>query len=164
MNWVDAVILAMFVWFTYAAFNAGLIREIITILGAVFAVVLAGLFYTDLAQDVDVAIKDIETSEVVAFGVIFGATILASQLLALFLRQAANLLFLGIFDSIGGALFGMAKAFVFVEMGLMAAITFETLGLREAVRASELAPFFLDVLPLLTGILPDRFENAVEAF
>ena len=82
MNWVDAVILAILVWFTYAAFNAGLIREIITILGAIFAVALAGLLYTDLAKDIDVAVNNSDTSKVIAFGVIFGAVILASQLMA----------------------------------------------------------------------------------
>src|SRR5574339_1078371 len=66
LNWVDAVILAMVAWFVYSAFNAGLIREVITILGAIFAVVLAGIFYKELAKDVDVAVNKIETSRIIA--------------------------------------------------------------------------------------------------
>jgi membrane protein required for colicin V production len=164
LNWVDAVILATVAWFTWAAFNAGLIREVITIVGAVLAVALAGLFYLDLARDIDVAVKDQETSRVIAFVVIFGAVILASQLLAVFLKQAASLLFLGIFDSLGGALIGFVKGFVFVEIALMVAITFRGLHLADDVRNSTLAPIFLDTLPVLTHILPDQFKTAVNMF
>ena len=164
MNWVDAVILASFVWFTYAAFHAGLIREVVTIIGAVFAVALAGLFYTDLAQDIDVAVSDQQTARIIAFAIIFGATILMSQLVALFLKQAAALLMLGIFDSMGGALIGLVKGFVFVEIALIAAITFPTLGLQKTIDDSAFAPFFLDIIPILKAILPGEFKAAVDAF
>src|SRR5688572_22069883 len=118
-------------WFTFAAFHAGMIREVITIVGAIFAVALAGLFYNDLTEDVLVAVNDPETAEIVAFGMIFGATVLASQLLAFFLKQAANLLFLGVFDALGGAIIGLLKGFIFVEIGLILAITYPKLGLMD---------------------------------
>ena len=164
MNWVDAVILATLAWFTYAAFNAGLIREAITILGAVFAVALAGLFYTDLAKDVDVAIDNPEASRVVAYAIIFGATILATQLLAIFLKQAASMLFLGLADSLGGAVIGFVKGCIFVEIALIVGITFPSLHLKDNIEASTLAPIFLDAIPVLKTILPAEFKNAIDAF
>jgi membrane protein required for colicin V production len=164
LNWVDAVILATLAWFTYAAFNAGLIREVVTILGAVFAVLLAGLFYTDLAKDIDVAVKDPESSRIVAFGIIFAATILATQLLAIFLKQASSLLFLGLFDSLGGAVIGLIKGCIFVEIGLIVAVTFPSLHLINDVANSTIAPFFLDTIPALRHILPAEFKNAIDAF
>ena len=164
MNWIDAVIVVALLGFTYAAFNAGLIREVITIFGAIFAVALAGLFYTDLARDIDVAVDDFETSKIIAFVTIFGATVLASQLLAIFLKEAASLLLLGMADSLGGALIGLVKGLIFVEIGLIVAITFPSLHLEGAVRNALLAPFFLDALPVLTRILPGEFQTAVDAF
>jgi membrane protein required for colicin V production len=164
LNWVDFLILGILAWFTYAAFNAGLIREVVTIIGAVFAVALAGLFYMELAEDVHVAVDDQETAEIIAFGMIFGATVLASQLVALFLKQAASLLLLGIFDSVGGAAIGMLKGLVFVEIGLIVAITFPSLGFDTAVDGSVLAPFFLDLVPILKAILPAQFKTAVDSF
>lgn len=164
MNWVDAAILAILAWFTYSAFTAGLIREVITIIGVVFAVALAGLFYTDLAKNIEVAVDDEETARLIAFAVLFGATVLASQLLALFLKQAASLLLLGLFDSLGGALFGFAKGFVFVEIALIFGWTFTSLSIHDAIGNSTLAPFFLDVAPILTKILPGQFKDAVKAF
>jgi membrane protein required for colicin V production len=164
LNWVDIVILVTLVWFTYSAFSAGLIREVVTIAGAILGVALAGLFYMDLAEDVTVAIEDERTAEIVAFAIIFGATVLASQLIALFLKQAASLLLLGLFDSVGGAVIGFLKGFVFVEIGLIVAITFTSLGLVKAVDDSILAPLFLDLLPFLKAILPTEFQNAIDAF
>jgi uncharacterized membrane protein required for colicin V production len=164
LNWVDIAILAAMAGFTFAAFHAGLIREIITILGAVFAVALAGQFYLELAEDVGVAVDDDQTARSIAFGVIFGATVLAAQLIALFLKQAASLLMLGVFDSLGGAIIGLVKGFIFVEIALIAGITFEQLGVQEAIRASELAPIYLDVLPVLKAILPGEFKTAIDQF
>ena len=83
MNWVDAFIVVSIVWFTYAAFRAGMIREVVTIFGAILAVVLAGLLYQRFAEDIQVAVDDVQTAQVIAFLVIFGAVILAAQLVAI---------------------------------------------------------------------------------
>jgi membrane protein required for colicin V production len=164
LNWIDVAILATLAWFTYSAFQSGLIREVITILGAVFAVAIAGLLYTELAKDVEVAVDNEQTAQVIAFAVIFGATVLASQLLAVFLKQAASLLLLGLADSLGGAAIGFLKGSIFVEIGLILAITFPSLGLMNAIDDSWIAPLFLDFLPFLKIILPGEFQNAIDAF
>lgn len=164
MSWIDIAIVATIAWFTYAAFNAGMIREVITIIGAIFAVALAGLFYEELAQDVKVAVDKEETARIIAFGMIFGSTVLASQLIAVFLKQAASLLLLGMFDAIGGAVIGLIKGFIFVEIALIIFITFESLGMNSAVEESALAPVFLNVLPFLKLILPAEFKDAINAF
>ncbi|HLF78509.1 MAG TPA: CvpA family protein [Dehalococcoidia bacterium] len=164
MNWVDVAILITLAWFSYAAFHAGFIREAITILGAIFAVALAGLFYENLSQDVDVAVNDVETSKIIAFAVIFGSVVLASQLLALFLKQAASLLMLGLFDALGGAFVGLIKGFIFVEIALIFGITFVSLGVEGSIENSAFAPFFLDFLPVLKAILPTEFKDAIDSF
>jgi membrane protein required for colicin V production len=164
LNWIDAVIFLLLAWFTYSAFNAGLIREIVTILGAIFAIALAGLFYLELAEDVRLVIDNEQTAEIVAFGIIFGAVILASQLIALFMKQTASFLMLGLFDSIGGAVIGLLKGFVFVEILLIIGITFESLGLERAINGSVMAPFFLDLLPVLRLILPGEFKSEIDSF
>ena len=164
MNWVDFLILATLAWFTWAAFHAGMIREIVTIIGAVFAVALAGLFYKDLAADVQVAVDNQQTAEIIAFAMIFGAVVLASQLIASFMKSAASVLMLGLFDSLGGAFIGALKAVVIIEIGLIVAVTFPSLNLVNDVDGSVIAPFFLDIIPFLEYILPDEFKTAIEAF
>jgi len=164
LNWVDVLIVVTLLWFTYAAFHAGLIREVITIVGAIAAVALAGLFYEDLAVDIKVGVDDEETARLIAFAIIFGAVVLASQLTALFLKQAASLLLLGLADSVGGAMIGFLKGFIFVEIALIAGITFTSLGVEEAINGSSFATFFLDAIPVLKTILPGEFKTAIDSF
>jgi membrane protein required for colicin V production len=164
LNWVDAVIVGMILWFTYSAFHAGMIRETVTILGAIVAVALAGLLYTDLAKEVETVIDNEQTALIVSFAIIFGAVILASQIVALFLKRTAQLLMLGIFDSMGGAVVGLIKGVILVEVALIAAITFESLHLLDDIEGSAIAPLFLDVLPFLQYILPDEFTSSIDAF
>ena len=164
MNWIDILILVTLAWFTYAAFHAGMIREIVTILGAIFAIALAGLFYQDLAEDVKVAVDSQQTAEIIAFAMIFGAVVLASQLTAMFLKTAASVLLLGLFDSLGGAFIGFAKGLIFVEIALIFAVTFPSLGVMDDVDGSVIAPLFLDIVPVLQNILPDEFKTAIDSF
>jgi hypothetical protein len=80
------------------------------------------------------------------------------------LKQAASLLLLGLFDSIGGAFIGFVKGFVFVEIALIIGITFESLGFRGAIENSALATIYLDILPFLKWILPAQFKDAIDGF
>lgn len=164
VNWVDFAIVATLIWFTYAAFHAGLIREVITIVGAIFAVALAGLFYQDLTPDVKVAVNDEETARVIAFAIIFFCVVLASQLTAMFLKTTASVFMLGMFDSLGGALVGALKAFVFIEIALIVGITFANLHVQRAIDDSAFAGFFLNALPVLKHILPAQFKEAIDSF
>lgn len=163
MNWLDIAIVIIVAFFATTAFSAGLIRELVTLVSAVVGVVVAGLFYDDLARDVLVFIDNKDTASIVAFLVLLGAIYLAGQLIAIMLKQVAAVLLLGWADRLGGALFGLLKGLVVVEVLLIAFVTFDV-GLDDAIEDSGLASVFLDAAPVLLIILPDVFERAVDAF
>lgn len=164
MNWLDGVIIVVFLWFTAAAFSAGFIRETVTIVSAVLGVVLAGLFYQDLQKDVLLAIDNEETARIVAFGIIFGAVTLAGQIAAMLLKPTVQVLQLGVFDQLAGAAFGFVKAFVIVEGVLLVFLTYDKFDLRETIQESLLGNFMVDKLPVLTRVLPEEFEAAVDDY
>jgi len=163
MNWLDIAIVLIVAFFAVTAFSAGLIRELVTLVSAVVGVVVAGLFHDDLARDVLVFIDDKDTANIVGFLVLLGAIYLAGQLIAIMLKQVAAILLLGWADRLGGALFGLLKGLVMVEVLLIAFVTFDV-GLRDAIQGSGLASVFLDAASVLLIILPDEFERAVDAF
>ena len=163
MNWLDIAIVLIVAFFATTAFSAGLIRELVTLVSAVVGVVAAGLFYDDLARDVLVFIDNKDTASIVAFLVLLGAIYLAGQLIAIMLKQVAAVLLLGWADRLGGALFGLLKGLVVVEVLLIAFVTFDV-GLDDAIEDSGLASVFLDAASVLLIILPDDFERAVDAF
>ncbi len=164
MNWLDIAIVLIIAFFTVTAFSAGLIRELVTLVSAVVGVVAAGLFHDDLARDVLVFIDDEIAAKAIGFLVLLGAIYLAGQLIAIMLKQVAAVLLLGWADHLGGALFGLLKGLVVVEVLLILFVTYPQLGLEGAIEDSGVASVFLDASSALLIILPDDFERAVDAF
>ena len=164
MNWLDAVIVIAIAWFTFAAFRAGIIREVVTVIALVVGVLAAGFYYDDLAEDVLLFIDNDTAANVMAFLVLFGAMALAGQLAAFLLKQVAGLLFLGWLDHLAGAAFGLLKGLILVEVFLILFTTYPYFGLGDAIRGSAIAPLFLDGGPVLLKLLPSEFDSAVEAF
>jgi uncharacterized membrane protein required for colicin V production len=164
MNWLDAAILAIVLWFTFSAFQAGFIRETVTVVAAILGVVLAGLFYIDLANDVLLFIDNEQLARIVAFGVLFASTALAGQILALMLKPAVDFFQLGVFDQLAGAGFGFAKAFVFVEVFLIVFITYPKWGLDRTIDQSFIGSMMIRNTPVLAKVLPDEFQLSVDGF
>jgi len=164
MNWLDAAIVIVIAWFTFAAFRAGIIREVVTVIAFVVGVLAAGFYYDDLAENVLLFIDDDTAANVTAFVVLFGAVALGGQLAAILLKQMAGLLSLGWLDHLAGAAFGLLKGLILVEVFLILFTTFPYLGLDGAIRGSAIAPLFLDGGPALLKLLPGEFNSAVEAF
>jgi len=164
MNWLDLVIVLVIAWLTYSAFGAGLIREIVGLIAAVLAVVVAGVYYDALARDVLTFIEDDTTALVVAFLMLLGSVYFLGQLLAYILKQTVSLLMLGWADHLAGAAFGFLKGFVLVEILLILFVTYPELGLDDVIAGSAFAQVFLEGLPVLLALLPDEFEAAVDSF
>ncbi len=167
MNWLDGAIIALILWLTYSAFQAGFIRETVTIVAAVLGIILAGLFYQDLADDVFVWIDSETLASIVSFVVIFGALVLAGQIVALILKPTVNLLQLGIFDQLAGAAFGFVKAIVFIQIFLILFITYPKWGLDETIDDSvfgAVAVQFVERAPVIVEMLPEEFGIEVEKF
>jgi len=163
MNWLDPVILIALGGFTFAAFRAGLIREVVALVAVVVGVLVAGHYYDDLADDVLLFIKNDKAANAVAFLTLFGSVALLGQLAAFLIKQAVSLLLLGWLDHLAGGAFGLLKGLVLVELFLMFFATFPYLGLEKAIDGSGIAPLFLDNGAALLKLLPGEFNRAVEA-
>ncbi len=164
MNWLDAAILALVVWFTFAAFQAGFIRESVTLVAALLGAVVAGLFYIDLAEDVLMFIDDEMTARIVAFAVLFSATALAGQMVALVLKPGVEFFQLGVFDQLVGAGFGVGKALIFIEIFLILFITYPKWGLDKTIDESFIGSLLIKNTPFVVRVLPSEFELSVDSF
>jgi membrane protein required for colicin V production len=165
VHWIDLVIVAIIAWSTFTAFRRGLIREFVSLLSIIGGGLLAAHFHDRLATNIDFMIEDPQTRKLIAFAAIFAGVSLIGQIVAAFLRVAASLLMLGPIDHLGGALFGFIQGLVVVMFLLFAASAFPASEqLTAALQESALAPYFLDRLPLVEGLLPDEFRDAIESF
>jgi len=164
MNWLDLVLLLTLAWFTIAGVATGAVREALTLASMLAGVVLAGLFYGALADDVDLIVSSGHLSRVIAFAVIFLAVFGAGQIAAIVLRGVVHALALGPLDRVGGLLFGLLKGVVVIEAALFLFARYQFNAIAAAMESSLLAPVFLRGVPLLLALLPHEFRVAVEQF
>lgn len=164
MNWIDAAIVIIFLFFIVTAFQAGFVREVIGISSIVLGVVLAGLFYQDVADTILSPIDNDTTAAVIGFLIIFIGIGVAGQLLAMLIHPAMVLMQLGIADQLLGAAFGAAKAFVIIEALLILFVTYPRYDIEQRIDNSEFATVMLDAARPVLRILPDEFTTNLDRF
>src|SRR3989442_13937407 len=164
MNWLDFAIIFVIIGFVVGAYAAGLIREAVTLVAAILGVVVAGLLYDDLAADILVFMNDEDAAQAISFLILVGAVYLVGQIVALMLSRAASLLMLGWADHAGGAVFGFLKGLIVVQALLIVLAAYPSLGMKDAVAGSQLAPYFVDDVDILLWVLPDNFDSRVMRF
>ena len=164
MNWIDILIVVTVAGFVFAAYAAGLIREVVTLVAAILGIVIAGQLYDDLATDVLVFMNDEDAAEAISFLTLVGAVYLFGQIVAFMLSKTASLLMLGWADHIGGAAFGFLKGLIVAQVLLIVFAAYPGLKLDDDIAGSELAPYFLEDVDVILWVLPDNFDSRIDQF
>lgn len=164
MNWLDFAIIALILSFVIAAYSAGLIREVIILLAAIVGIVAASILYDKFASKVLTFIGDKDVARAISFLILLGAVYLLGQILAYVLKRAASLLMLGWADHIGGAVFGLLKGLLVVQILLIIFAAYPGLKLHDAVADSQLAPYFIDDVSFILKVLPGEFGDRIDKF
>jgi membrane protein required for colicin V production len=164
MTWVDVAIVVIFLFFIVTAFSSGLVREVISTAATIGGMVLAGLFYQDIADSLLSSIDNETTAAVVGFLIIFVGITLAGQLLAMVVHPAITVLQLGMLDQFLGAFFGVVKAFVIIQVLLVLFVTYPRYDLDTRIDDSQFANIMLQMSKPVVKVLPQIFEKKVDAF
>ena len=164
MNWLDAAIVIVWLFFIVTAFQNGFIREVIGLGTTVVGLILAGLFYDDLSDALLKSIDNETTKEMIAFTIIFATTAVLGQLLAMLVHPAIALMQLGVADQLAGAVGGALKGGVIITSMLVLLVTYPVYDMDERIAESEFAELMLDSATLVLRLLPAEFDNAVDAF
>jgi membrane protein required for colicin V production len=164
MNWLDIAIIVVVASFVLAAYSAGLIREVVTLIAIISGTVIAGILYDNLATDVLVFINNRDVGLAAAFLTLFGAVYLFGLITAYTLKKGASLLMLGWADRVGGAFFGFVKGLILVEVLLLVFVAYPGLGLDSAVHGSTLGGFFVEDVDVVLNLLPGEFDHRVDTY
>ncbi|MEX2373232.1 MAG: CvpA family protein [Dehalococcoidia bacterium] len=163
MNWIDLLIVGIVAWTTFVGFSSGLIRQMVWLIAILLGILLAGALYDDLAANLDFVIDDATTRNLIAFGAIVGGAVVAGTVIGQVLKTTASLLMLGPLDHIGGAVLGLIRGVIYVQVALFALAVYpdnETLG--RGIEGSALAPFFLEDAGFIGAVLPSEFDDPLE--
>ena len=164
MNWIDAAIVVVLLFFIVTAFQNGFIRETISLAAAIGGVVLAGVLYDEFSDAFFDSIDNETTKSVVSFLIILGGVTLLGQLIAILVHPAVVIMQLGIADQLLGAAFGAVKGFVIIIALLVLMVTYPRYDMDERIRDSAFAELLVDASEPLLKILPEVFDSRVEAF
>lgn len=164
MNWIDVAIILIVLGFVAAAYTAGLIREVVTLVAVLIGILIAGFLYDDFAADVLVFVGDEDAAQAVAFLILFGSTYLIGQIAAYVLKTTASIMMLGWADKAGGAVFGLIKGLIVVQVFVILFAAYPSMGLDDAIDHSEIGRFFVDDASVVLVIMPGDIDHRIDDF
>ncbi|MFC2070742.1 CvpA family protein [Chloroflexota bacterium] len=160
MNWLDITILVILAVATFYGLRKGLIKAVLSLVGLIVGVILAGRFYTALAERLTFISQE-GVAEAIAFGAIVIVVMVVAAVLAGFLKWAVSLVMLGWVNRLGGAAFGLIMGALFC--GAMLTLWGNFLGTPAVFAESSLTGILLDGFPAVLALLPGEFD-AVRSF
>lgn len=161
MNWLDIVILIFLIVPAFIGFRAGLIKSLLTIIGGIVGLILAGRLYESFAG-VLTFISNEGAAKVVAFAIIFIGVMIIAAILAAVLKKLVSLVMLGWLNKLGGAILGLLLGGLF--WGAILSMWVGFMGIGDTVSNSALAKFLLDSFPLALALLPSEFDSVRSFF
>ncbi len=160
MSWLDIVVLVPLVITTLLGFKTGLIKAVLSLVGVIVGVILAGRFYAPLSQ-ILTFIPQETVAKIVAFAIILIGVMVAASVLARLLKWVTSMMMLGWVNRLGGAVFGLLVGAITCGALLAAWVSF--FGIAGPIADSILARVLLDQFPVVLALLPSQFD-AVRSF
>jgi len=178
MNLMDAFIIGMFVVIAGAGFFFGVVRTASTMVAVYLATVISATFYQRLGDAIRSTIGSISLGAAyfTAFMILFlVVTVLFTFVIVTTLRPTAQKRRFAILDNLGGATVSVVIAFVAITMAMAITVVMiqaavaasgdassGPMGLvRRQMGASELAPLFLRLLPIMTSAVRPWFPGGL---
>ncbi|MFC1961492.1 CvpA family protein [Chloroflexota bacterium] len=160
MNWLDIVLIVLIAVPTFVGLKMGIIKALLSLVGMILGIILAGIFYAPLAASLTFIDQE-NLAKIVAFAIIFLGIMIIAGVAAAILSKIVSLMLLGWVNHLGGAAFGFLLGAVFC--GALLAIWVRFLGSGETLTSSGLALILLDKFPMVLALLPDEFD-VIRAF
>jgi len=160
MNWLDIVLIVILALTTFVGFRRGVVSMAPPLAGLIIGIILAGQYHDAVGGLLP--IDNPEHAGWAGYGIIVVAVLIVSFILAAVLQKFIRLILLGWVDRLGGAFLGVVLGGLFCGAALAASVKFG-LGL-DFIQDSGIARLFLDWFPVVLGLLPGGFGDAVRDF
>jgi membrane protein required for colicin V production len=160
MHWLDILLLVALVIPTFFGLKQGLIKAVLSLVGLIVGVIVAGSFYKQLASILGF-IDNPDIANVVAYVLILVVVLVIAAVAAKLLKTFIKVVMLGWVNTAGGAVFGFFIGMIF--LGAILA-TWEKFFGPDMLVNSFIAGFLLDKFPLVLGLLPQEFDVVRDFF
>ena len=155
MNWLDIVIIVVLVASIFIGGKTGLIKSLLSLVGLVAGINLAGRYYLTLAERLTFIPQE-KAAHIAAFVIILIGVMVVAALLGWLLTKIISVVMLGWLNGLGGMVFGLVMGALSVSTLL--AIWVKFFGMNQVVSDSGLASLLLNQLPVILALLPPDFD------
>ncbi len=155
----DILALVIFLYFVIRGAFSGAVTELIGLAGLLGGAYLAVNYSGELVNYLPFSLPQ-GWEPILSFAIIiFGCGALAA-LLAFFVRNILDLIFLGFLDHLLGAIIGITKAFLVCSVLTYLAVNY--FDSYTFVSSSYSIPYFTDAVEYLITYLPENVQNILE--
>lgn len=177
LNWVDYIILIIFLFSILAGFGRGLVRELISLLTLVAASVVASMFSNSLATAFtnNASVQSVvnEASSTIgstasqsasylalglSFTLLFVGTMIVGSLFGYFINMAFQTGVLGIGNRLLGGVFGLVRGYI-INLIIIFVVQLTPLANQPAWQQSQLVMGFQPSVQWLNGIVSPTLAN-----
>ncbi len=163
MNWLDIVLVVVLAFSTLRSFRKGFSREIVGLVAALLALVLAMWFYGQAGAFVAPYLGSAVLANLAGFLLVVVGVIAAGSLLGWIVSRFLRTVGLSFFDRLLGAAFGLIRGFLIAVALLTAYIAFAPHGEKDsapsAVVHSQIAPWVLEASHVFVAIAPMELKQ-----
>jgi len=145
MNWADLAIVGILLVWSLLSLKRGLVKEALSVAGWVAAFVIAMLFSGSLATLLANSIESPSVREMVAFAVLFAATLIVSAMANYLIGEVVKMTGLSGTDRLFGMLFGLLRGFIVVMALLLLLPPLVPINQEVWWRESLLIPHFMSM-------------------
>ena len=161
MNWLDIIVLIIIVIPTLIGLKFGIIKAVLSLVGVIIGVILAGRFYEPFAG-VLTFISQPSIAKIAAFAIILIGVMVIASVLASLIKWVISAALMGWINRLGGAVFGFLLGAVFC--GALLTMWVKFLGTGAAISDSSFARILLDGFPIVLALLPAEFDSVRSFF
>ena len=161
MNWIDIGVIVISAVAAVMGLLQGIVRAVITVAGLVIGIVLAGRYYS-LVADI-ISPSGAEWANIAAYAIIVIAMVVVGGVIGRIVRRLVGALSLGWLDRLIGALCGLTVGGMFCA-ALLTIMSKYLPGIGGTVSESVLAQLLIEQFPLLLALLPEEFDFIRDLF
>ena len=158
LNWFDFSIIGVVLLSLIISVYRGFLREAISLVSWVLAIILALRFATPLGNELSTHIESPTIRYLIAFAIIFVIVLILGAIVNLIVKMLVDKTGLGFTDRLLGILFGTARGLLAVSVILMF-LYVSPMKDKAWLTSSQLAPQFNVVVDWLNKFLPKKVKQ-----
>ena len=157
---IDIIILILIGLGAYEGYRKGLLLSIVGLIGFVLAIILGVYFMDPVSKFLAKHLDELTFAfPIMAFLIVFFLTLIIVNLAGWVLKKMMDMILLGGFDSIAGAILGIVKSGFFISLFMWLSIQFDLKLPREWRAKSEYLQYIEPLAPSVIWVLEPIFPK-----